>query len=187
MLHIGIGILIHWHLHLINASPRFVECEMHRAWVLVRMDCRLKEPAFVLQRPHAAGQCAVRGIQGRQCNSGGHVCGRRAGPSHRVARGVLPQVPGLRGHGGAQGLCRHSPARAINASSRSGRGLQSLDDRERVLFGFHSNQVIGAWSGCVPLPKQFVNTPSLGGSRHLGFMMTLGKWRGLRLIHRSAF
>ena len=136
----------------INAPSWIVGCQVHRGGVLVRMDCRLQEPAHVLQRPHAAGKCAVRAVQGGERRGAGHVCGRRAGPSHRLAPGVRAPVSGLRGHGCAPRLHRHPPARASFFGRRffgrrffgrrffgrrlSSRGVQSLDDGQFVLFGF---------------------------------------------------
>lgn len=38
--------------------------------------------------------------------------------------------------GGAPGVHQHPPARAINRDGLSARGLQSVDDGERLFFGF---------------------------------------------------
>ena len=150
-----------------HAPSWIVGCEVHRGGVLVRMDCRLQKPAHVLQRPHAAGKCAVRAVQGGERRGAGHVCGRRAGPSHRLAPGVRAPVSGLRGHGRAPRLHRHSPARAsffgrrffgrpfgfsglsvlrlsvlrlsvlrLSVLRLSSHGVQSVDDGQRLLFGF---------------------------------------------------
>jgi len=125
-----------------HAPSWIVGCEVHRGGVLVRMDCRLQEPAHVLQRPHAAGKCAVRAVQGGERRGADHVCGRRAGPSHRLAPGVRAPVSGLRGHGRAPRLHWHPPARASFFGRRffgrrlSLRGVQSVDDGQPVLFRF---------------------------------------------------
>ena len=87
---------------------------MHGGGLFVRMDRGVKEPAHVLQRPHAPSQRAVCGIQGRECGGAGHLCGRRAGSNNCAARAVRAQVPGLRGHGRAPGLHRNPPARAVH-------------------------------------------------------------------------